>query len=227
MSPSDLLRQKIPPCSSLPIKRWLQLQSFQTEINCRIFYQTKGKMKLLRKIRKYFKGKQEVPTEKRGPTEGEDSKIVETASQIEGITEENEGSNISNIDRYQYRGKQYLHPPLIKRRSSESDLLAQRKREHQEQRKQNFDETTSRSRAQTISCNSYFIKDRTNDSCFMNDPRLTENAKDLSAEQMLALELDILKPLDFFEILFNRIKEKDNGEALVEEETFNSVFHLS
>ena len=61
----------------------------------------------------------------------------------------------------------------------------------------------------------------------MNDPRLTENAKDLSAEQMLALELDILKPLDFFEILFNRMKEKDNGEALVEEETFSSVFHLS
>ena len=180
-------------------------------------------MEVLRKIRKYFKGKKEAPTEKRGTTEGEDSNIEETTSQIEGIRKENDGSN---IDQYQYRGKQYLHPPLTKRRSSESDLLAQRKQEHQEQLRQNFDETT-RSRSQTMSCNGYFIKDRINDSYFMKDPRLTENAKDLSAKQMLALELDILKPLDFFEILFNRMKAKDNGEALVEEETFSTVFHLS
>ena len=181
-------------------------------------------MKVLRKIREYFKGKKEVPTEKKGPAEGEDSKIVETASQIEGIRKENEESH---TDQYQYGGQQLLHPPLTKRRSSESDLLAQRKQENQKQLKQNFDETTSRSRAQTMSCNSYFMKDRTNDSYFMNDPRLTENTKNLSAEQMLALELDILKPLDFYEIFFNRMKEKDNGEALVEEETFSSVFHLS
>ena len=180
-------------------------------------------MKVLRKIRKYFKGKKEVPTEKRGPAMGEDSNIEERTSQIVGIRKENEESH---TDQYQYRGQQLLHPPLTKRRSSESDLFAQRKQEHQKKLKQNFDET-SRSRTQTMSCNSYFMKDRTNDSYFMNDPRLTENAKNLSAEQMLALDLDLLKPLDFYEIFFNRMKEKDNGEALVEEETFGSVFHLS
>ena len=179
-----------------------------------LIYQKKEKMKVLRKIRKYFKGKKEVSTEKRGTGEGEDSNIEETTSQLEGIREENEDSN---IDQYQYRGKQYLHPPLTKRRSSESDLLARRKQEHQEQLKQNFEGTTSRSRAQTMSCNSYF----------MNDPRLTENAKDLSQEQMLALELDVLKPLDFFEILFNRMKAKDKDKALVGEETFSTVYHLS
>ena len=184
-------------------------------------------MEVLRKMRKHFKRKQAIPTEKRGTTEGEDSNIEETASNTEGITEENEGSNISNIDRYQYRGQLYLHPPLTKRRSSESDLLAQRKQKHLEQLKQDFDGTTSRRRAQTMSCNSYFIKDRTNDSYFMNDPRLTENAKHLSKEQMLALELDILKPLDFYEILFNRMKAKDKDKALVGEEMFSTVYHLS
>ena len=184
-------------------------------------------MEVLRKMRKHFKRKQAVPTEKRGTTEGEDSKIEETTSQIEKIREENKGSNISNIDQYQYRGQLYLHPPLAKRRSSESDLLAQRKQEHHEQLKQNFNETTTRSRAQTMSCNSYFMKDRINDSYFMNDPRLTENAKHLSKEQMLALELDVLKPLDFYEILFNRMKEKDKDKTLVEEETFSTVYHLS
>ena len=39
---------------------------------------------------------------------------------------------------------------------------------------------------------------------------LTENAKDLTPEQMRALELDIFKPLDFFEILFDKMKAEDS-----------------
>ena len=167
-------------------------------------------MEILRMITKHFNKKLKVPTEKRPTAEGKDTNIEETTRIIEAKREENEDGN---IDQYQYRRQQSLHPPLTKRRSSKSDLLAQRKREHQEQLKENFDGTTSKSRAQTMSCNSYF----------MNDPRLTENAKDLSQEQMLALELDVLKPLDFFEILFNRMQAKDNGE----EEIFGTVYHLS
>ena len=163
-------------------------------------------MKVLRKMRQYFKRKQEVSTDKRGTEEDGDSNIEGAVSNIE----------VS------------LNPPLRKRRSSESDLFAQRKQEHQEQLKQNVHETTfrGRSRFQTMSCDSYFAKDQMNDSCFLEDPRLTEKAKDLSPEQMLALELDIFKPLDFYEILFNRMKAKDNGEA-PEEETFGTVYHLS
>ena len=42
----------------------------------------------------------------------------------------------------------------------------------------------------------------------------TENAKNLTSEQMLALELDILKPLDFYEILLNRMKANDDNTAV-------------
>lgn len=74
-----------------------------------------------------------------------------------------------------------------------------------------------------MSCNSYFTMDRENDSIFLKDPRLTENAKKLTAEQMQALELDIFKPLDFYEILFNRMKAKDDSEASEEEQETEST----
>lgn len=38
---------------------------------------------------------------------------------------------------------------------------------------------------------------------------LTENAKNLSEEEINALVVDIFKPLDFYEILFDRMKEND------------------
>ena len=47
----------------------------------------------------------------------------------------------------------------------------------------------------------------------MKDRVLTENATDLSPEQLLALEIDIFKPLDFYEILFDKMKSGDNTEA--------------
>ena len=60
-----------------------------------------------------------------------------------------------------------------------------------------------------MSCSNYFEDDATT----MKDRVLTENAKDLSPEQMLALEKDIFKPLDFYEILFDKVKSGDNTEA--------------
>ena len=39
-------------------------------------------------------------------------------------------------------------------------------------------------------------------------------AKKLSPEQMAALEIDIFKPLDFYEILFNRLKASDKGKII-------------
>ena len=47
---------------------------------------------------------------------------------------------------------------------------------------------------------------------------LTENAKKLTPEQMHALELDIFKPLDFYEILFERMKARDNGDEKEEQD---------
>ena len=69
-----------------------------------------------------------------------------------------------------------------------------------------------------MSCSSYFTEDR-DTSFFMKDPRLTKNAKNQTSEQMLALELYILKPLDFYEILLNRMKAKDDSTAVNGPET--------
>lgn len=60
-----------------------------------------------------------------------------------------------------------------------------------------------------MSCSSYF-EDAADT---MIDRALTENAKDLSPEQLHALELDIFKPLDFYEILFHKMKSEDYTET--------------
>ena len=105
------------------------------------------------------------------------------------------------------------HPALVdqRRRScSESEVIVKRvEQELKEQQKQSSDRATFRNRSQTISCSSYFEDDATT----MKDRVLTENAKDLSPEQLLALEKDIFKPLDFYEILFDKMKSGDNTEA--------------
>lgn len=41
-----------------------------------------------------------------------------------------------------------------------------------------------------------------------------EAAKNLPPEKMAALEIDIFKPLDFYEILFNRLKGSDEGRII-------------
>ena len=41
-----------------------------------------------------------------------------------------------------------------------------------------------------------------------------EAAKNLSPEKMAALEIDIFKPLDFYEILFNKLKGSDKGRII-------------
>ena len=96
-------------------------------------------------------------------------------------------------------------PRLTKRWTTEANLAA--------------NGTDARSRA--VSCNSYFeekgyfVKQRSD--------RLTENAKKLSEEEMYALELDIFKPLDFYEILFDRMKNKDK-EACSKTPTYIRAF---
>lgn len=45
-----------------------------------------------------------------------------------------------------------------------------------------------------------------------NSSLLTENAKKLSQEELHSLVLDIFKPLDFYEILFDRMKNSDHQQ---------------
>ena len=101
---------------------------------------------------------------------------------------------------------------VVRRRSSESDVFAKRQHEHKERLKQSPERKAFRSRNQTMSCNSYFA-DHTAARPYMRDRVLTENAKRLSPEQLQALEMDIFKPLDFYEIFFNRMKAKDNEKS--------------
>ncbi len=105
------------------------------------------------------------------------------------------------------------HPTLVakRRRSSESDLLSKLQQERKEHLKQCPDGRRFRTRAQAMSCASYFTEERAK-SPYMKDRVLTENAKHLTPEQMHALEIDIFKPLDFYEILFDRMKTKDEAK---------------
>ena len=88
----------------------------------------------------------------------------------------------------QTSGKQ--HPKLGKRRSSESDATEE----------QGVVDSFSFGRRRSRSCytsSDYFIH---------RSGKLTENAKRLSQEEIHSLEIDIFKPLDFYEILFERMK---------------------
>ena len=48
----------------------------------------------------------------------------------------------------------------------------------------------------------------------MTNRERSEAAKNLPPEKMAALEIDIFKPLDFYEILFNRLKGSDEGRII-------------
>ena len=105
--------------------------------------------------------------------------------------EKRRSSSTSEIEEFQ----KILHPPLRPRPSSESDLLKAEKQ---------IVADPSKGRFQTsFSSSEYF-------SHYDSSSKLTEQAKLLSKEQMEALELDILKPLDFFELLFERMKIRGN-----------------
>ena len=100
-------------------------------------------------------------------------------------------SSTSEVEEFQ----KILQPPLRERPSSETDLSKAEKQIVAEPSKGRFQTSFSSSE--------YF-------SHYDSSSKLTEQAKHLSKEQMEALEIDILKPLDFFELLFKRMKIKDN-----------------
>ena len=102
----------------------------------------------------------------------------------------------NSTDREQIR--ESLHPKLRKRRSSESDIP-------QGNEMTNRDHTSQgRTRAGSYhipsSFGDYFIR--------RSRGKLTENASKLSPEEIHSLELDIFKPIDFYEILFERMQVK-------------------
>ena len=107
------------------------------------------------------------------------------------------------------------HPKLEKRRSSEGDLPAKEKEEESKEHQQLTKHGRRfRKRIHTVFCSSYFNNNQVATCQFLSDPRVvTENAKHLSHEEMNSIHVDILKPLDFFELFFNRLKVQDNEQA--------------
>ena len=102
----------------------------------------------------------------------------------------------NSTDREQIRKN--LHPKLRKRRSSESDIPQGNEMTNRDH--------TSQGRTRAGSCHipssfgDYFIR--------RSRGKLTENASKLSPEEIHSLELDIFKPIDFYEILFERMQVK-------------------
>ena len=89
-----------------------------------------------------------------------------------------------------------MHPKLGQRRSSESDLAGK-----EEEMVLDYLPYGRRRRSCQVSSGDYFI---------YRSGKLTENAKKLSKDEIHSLEIDIFKPLDFYEILFERMKITDN-----------------
>lgn len=71
-------------------------------------------------------------------------------------------------------------------------------------------DTAERKRSESVPVTNEGSKDY----FFWRSNSLTEQAKHLSEEEIQALEIDIFKPLDFYEILFTRMKERNRGEIV-------------
>ena len=78
---------------------------------------------------------------------------------------------------------------------------------------------TRERRNHSKSCDSYFNNELVTK--FLSDPRVvTENAINLTPDEMHAIYMDIFKPLDFFEMFYERLKaqEKEKQKEELDEE---------
>jgi len=95
-----------------------------------------------------------------------------------------------------------VHPQLQRLKSSSDPTIEVA---HRENINTNFDPSgrrrSSSHTAMSTSTANYFIQN--------HSASLTENAKKLSDEEISSLVIDIFKPLDFYEILFDRMKNND------------------
>ena len=102
--------------------------------------------------------------------------------------------------------QQNQHPTLCKRVSSEPNIPTALGQDLLEVYPGYVPAKRTRDRNQFMSCSADYFSSSTG---YDSASRLTEQAKNLTPEEMHSLELDIFKPLDFYEILFERMKAKD------------------
>lgn len=98
-----------------------------------------------------------------------------------------------------------LHPKLPKKQSSEPNIPSAIKEEINTDYVPNG---RQRSSSHRVGCSDY------TDDYFIrrNSASLTEKAKNLSQEEMHSLVIDIFKPLDFYEILFERMRNIEHQQ---------------
>lgn len=106
--------------------------------------------------------------------------------------------------------QQNQHPTLCKRVSSEPSIPTALSQDLLEVYPCYVPAERKRDRKQFMSCSADYFSSK---SGYDSASRLTEQAKNLTPEEMHSLELDIFKPLDFYEILFERMKAKDKETA--------------
>ena len=76
---------------------------------------------------------------------------------------------------------------------------------------------TRERRKHSMSCDSFFNDELVTK--FLSDPRVvTENAIKLTPDEMHAIYIDIFKPLDFFEMFYERMKAQEKEKEELDEE---------
>ena len=94
---------------------------------------------------------------------------------------------------------------LAQQRTPKEQSSSQGDRSANTQQHQPLPRGTRKRHNHSMSCESYFNNELATK--FLSDPRVvTENAIKLTPDEMHAIYMDIFKPLDFFEMFYERLK---------------------
>ena len=106
---------------------------------------------------------------------------------------------------------------LAQQRTPKEQSLSQGDRSLNTQQHQALPRGTRKRHNHSMSCESYFNNELATK--FLSDPRVvTENAIKLTPDEMHAIYMDIFKPLDSFEMFYERLKAQEK-EKKKEEQT--------
>ena len=97
---------------------------------------------------------------------------------------------------------------LAQQRTPKKQSSSQGDRSLNTQQHQALPRDTRKRHNHSMSCESYFNNELATK--FLSDPRVvTENAIKLTPDEMHAIYMDIFKPLDSFEMIYERLKAKE------------------
>ena len=124
------------------------------------------------------------------------------------------GSLLLHLDIMATKEKSLAQQRTPKEQSSSQGYRSLTKQQHQP-----LPRGTRKRHNHSMSCESYFNNELATK--FLSDPRVvTENALKLTPDEMHAIYMDIFKPLDSFEMFYERLKaqEKEKKKEELDEE---------